>query len=74
MARYLLEIFFEQMHSNYVLVSGGFDPIHSGHISLLRQASEIGKVIVILNTNQFLLSKKEYFLWTFLKEKLFWKA
>ncbi len=31
-----------------VLVSGGFDPIHSGHIYLIQEASKHGDVIVLL--------------------------
>jgi len=50
-----------------VLVSGGFDPIHSGHISLLKEAKNIagddGMVIVGLNSNDWLTRKKgSYFL------------
>ena len=45
------------------IVSGGFDPIHVGHVELINQASTIvshdgGGVIVILNTDDFLTRKK----------------
>ena len=43
-----------------VLVSGGFDPIHDGHINYLEAASHYGKIIVALNTDEWLLSKKGY--------------
>ena len=43
---------------NIVLVSGGFDPIHSGHIKLIREASQYGKVIVLLNSDKWLQNKK----------------
>ena len=34
-----------------VLVTGGFDPIHSGHIALLKESSKLGnKLIVGLNS------------------------
>ena len=33
--------------SNLVLVSGGFDPIHSGHIYLIQEASKYGKIIIL---------------------------
>jgi len=46
--------------ANYVVVSGGFDPLHSGHISLFRGASKFGKVIAIINNDNFLLRKKNY--------------
>lgn len=41
------------------VVSGGFDPIHSGHINYLQSAAEIGdKVIVCLNSDNWLNKKK----------------
>ena len=48
------------MKQKYILVSGGFDPIHSGHINLINEASKIAKVIVILNSDSFLIKKKGY--------------
>ena len=39
-----------KMH-NIVLVSGGFDPIHSGHIKLISEASKYGDVVVLLNSD-----------------------
>ena len=41
-----------------VLVSGGFDPIHSGHIYLIQEASKYGDVIVLLNSDKWLKQKK----------------
>ena len=41
-----------------VLVSGGFDPVHSGHIALIKQASKFGKVVVLLNSDKWLKKKK----------------
>ena len=41
------------------LVSGGFDPVHVGHIELFEKAREISdNLIVILNTDEFLEEKK----------------
>lgn len=45
------------------IVSGGFDPVHVGHVELINQASTVvsndgGGVIVILNTDDFLTRKK----------------
>jgi cytidyltransferase-like protein len=43
----------------YVLVTGGFDPIHSGHISYFKHASKLGdKLIVGLNSDDWLERKK----------------
>ena len=42
-----------------IVVSGGFDPIHSGHISYLSEAKKIGdKLIVALNSDEWLSTKK----------------
>ena len=43
---------------NIILVSGGFDPIHSGHIKLIQDASNYGDVIVLLNSDEWLREKK----------------
>ncbi len=47
---------------SHVIVSGGFDPIHLGHLNLINEASKLGKVIVIVNSDEFLLKKKGFFL------------
>ena len=45
-----------------VLVSGGFDPVHIGHIRMFNEAKSLGtKLIVILNNDDFLFKKKGYF-------------
>ena len=41
------------------MVSGGFSIIHIGHIRLIQAAAEYGKVIVALNSDQWLARKKE---------------
>ena len=41
-----------------VLVSGGFDPVHSGHIKLIEDASNYGKVVILLNSDKWLQNKK----------------
>jgi cytidyltransferase-like protein len=41
------------------IVSGGFDPIHVGHVELLNKASRLAEgLVVILNTDEFLTEKK----------------
>jgi len=47
-----------------VVVSGGFDPIHSGHIEYFKSAKEYGeKLIVALNSDEWLERKKgKYFM------------
>jgi D-beta-D-heptose 7-phosphate kinase/D-beta-D-heptose 1-phosphate adenosyltransferase len=45
-----------------VAVSGGFDPVHVGHIRMLRAAKEHGdKLVVILNNDNWLTDKKGFF-------------
>lgn len=41
-----------------VIVSGGFDPIHSGHIQMINDASKYGGVVVLLNSDEWLIRKK----------------
>ena len=41
-----------------VLISGGFDPIHSGHIYLIQEASKYGEIVVLLNSDEWLRKKK----------------
>ncbi len=44
-----------------VAVSGGFDPIHPGHIRLFKDARELGdKLVVILNNDNWLMKKKKF--------------
>lgn len=45
---------------SFVIISGGFDPIHIGHIELIEKASRYGKVIAILNSDGFLMKKKGF--------------
>src|SRR3989338_8543886 len=45
-----------------VTVSGGFDPIHFGHVRMMKKAKKLGdKLIVILNNDNWLVRKKGYF-------------
>ena len=42
------------------VVSGGFDPVHSGHINLFKSAYELfnRKIVVLLNSDEWLTRKK----------------
>ena len=42
------------------MVSGGFDPVHIGHIQMIEQAAKQGKVIVVINSDDWLMRKKGY--------------
>ena len=42
-----------------VAISGGFDPIHVGHIEYIKAAKRLGGwLVVILNSDKFLIDKK----------------
>lgn len=42
-----------------VIVTGGFDPLHSGHISYLKEAATLGDYLVVgLNSDEWLARKK----------------
>ena len=44
-----------------VAVSGGFDPVHIGHIKYFKEAKSLGDcLVVILNSDNFLKAKKSY--------------
>ena len=50
-----------------VAVSGGWDPIHIGHVRLFNEAKKLGDtLVVILNNDNWLLAKKGY---AFMPEK-----
>lgn len=50
-----------------VAVSGGFDPIHIGHVRMFEEAKKLGdRLVVILNNDNWLQKKKGY---VFMKEE-----
>jgi len=53
-----------------IIVSGGFDPIHSGHIAYFKAARKLGdKLIVALNSDAWLVNKKGRFFMPFKERK-----
>jgi cytidyltransferase-like protein len=42
------------------MCSGGFDPLHAGHVEYLRRAADLGDVVVALNSDAWLMRKKGY--------------
>lgn len=44
-----------------VMVSGGFDPVHIGHVRLFEEAKKLGdELVVVINNDNWLRSKKGY--------------
>lgn len=52
-----------------IALSGGFDPIHVGHLRMIKSASEIGDVTLILNSDAWLDIKKGYVFMSFEERK-----
>lgn len=53
------------------VVSGGFDPIHSGHIAYFKAAKDFGDILVVLlNSDEWLSNKKGKFFLPFSERKL----
>ena len=44
----------------YILLSGGFDPLHYGHVRMIQEAAIFGQVIVAVNSDEWLIRKKGY--------------
>ena len=43
-----------------ICVSGGFDPVHIGHLRMIQEAAQYGEVVVIVNSDDWLMRKKGY--------------
>jgi len=55
-----------------VCISGGFDPVHVGHLRMIREAKKLtcgGKLIVIVNSDDWLLRKKGYIFMPFVERR-----
>jgi D-beta-D-heptose 7-phosphate kinase/D-beta-D-heptose 1-phosphate adenosyltransferase len=49
----------EDWIKNVIILSGGFDPVHKGHIRMFREAANLGaNVVVGLNSDEWLTRKK----------------
>lgn len=49
------------MDKKIVCVSGGFDPIHVGHVRMVQEAATLGdELVVIINNDHWLMKKKGY--------------
>ena len=52
-----------------IVISGGFDPIHPGHIAMIEDAAKYGEVHIIVNSDEWLVRKKGFFFQPFLDRK-----
>ena len=57
------------MNKKIILLSGGFDPVHKGHVRMFKAASEYGDVVVGANSDDWLIRKKGKFFMPFLERK-----
>ena len=55
-----------------IALSGAFDPLHVGHIRMIKSATNFGRVIIILNSDDWVKRRKGYLLtpWSDRKELL----
>lgn len=50
-----------QKKKKTVMVSGGFDPVHIGHVRLFKEAKKLGdELVVVINNDHWLKLKKGY--------------
>lgn len=57
--------------NTYYIVSGGFDPIHEGHIAMIKASAEASDgVILLLNSDEWLIRKKGANFMNFMTRKI----
>lgn len=44
-----------------IVISGGFDPLHPGHIAMIENAQAYGEVHIVVNSDDWLVRKKGFF-------------
>jgi D-beta-D-heptose 7-phosphate kinase/D-beta-D-heptose 1-phosphate adenosyltransferase len=54
-----------------ILISGAFNPLHLGHLLLLKHANSYGEVIVALNSDEWIRRNKGYLLFNYETRKMF---
>jgi len=52
-----------------IILSGGFDPVHKGHVRMFEAASKLGYVAVGINSDKWLIRKKEKYFMPFSERK-----
>jgi len=57
------------------VVSGGFDPLHSGHLAYIEAARRFGEqLVILLNSDDWLVNKKGRFFLPFSERKVILEA
>ena len=47
------------MESTVIILSGGFDPVHKGHVRMFKAAKEFPAIVIVgLNSDEWLIRKK----------------
>lgn len=49
------------MKKKKIVISGGFDPMHPGHIAMIESAAAHGEVHIVVNSDDWLVRKKGFF-------------
>ena len=57
------------MKKKIIILSGGFDPVHKGHVRMFKAAKEYGSVVVGANSDDWLIRKKNKFFMPFDERK-----
>lgn len=57
------------MNDKFIALSGGFDFPHVGHLRMINDASKFGKVVILLNSDAWLIRKKGYKVMSFEERK-----
>ena len=52
-----------------VMVSGGFDPVHVGHIRMITAAAKYGDVVVVANSDEWLFRERGFVFMSFEQRK-----
>ena len=56
-----------------IAVSGGFDPVHWGHVKMIREAAAHGDVLVIANSDEWLMRKKRICIYAMERASLYFR-
>lgn len=53
---------FARKRGAVICLSGGFDPLHYGHVRIIQGARHFGRLVIILNSDEWLIKRKSYVL------------